>query len=184
MTSRGLNHHGLMGEDRWDELRELHSQGLGRNAISREMGITNSVVSRTAAYLGLKFDRSKMRAATAARIADLEERRSLLAEDLVGDAEKLRSQMWEPQLYWDWGGKDHDYDEKLADQPTPADKRALMGAAGLAIDRSLKLAPAETSSDVEGAKSMLGSLGAALTAFSRGLDEQGEDGAADAEGEA
>lgn len=164
--------HGTVAEARFDEFRELHTQGLGRNAIAREMGIAPACVSRTAEYLGLTFDRTLMQAATAARLADLAERRSLLAEDLISDAEKLREQIWQPHLYWDWGGKDHDYDEKLADQPTPGDKRALMGAAGMAIDRSLKLAPSEESSGLESAKSMLGSLGEALTAFSRAEDER------------
>ncbi|WP_203635194.1 helix-turn-helix domain-containing protein [Streptomyces sp. SID10815] len=168
--------HEIMSERRWDELRRLHAEGMGRNAIAREMGIQPSCISRTAAYLGLTFDRSKMRAATAARLADLEERRSLLAEDLVGDAEKLRAEVWQTRTYWDWGGKDHDYDERDHDT-TPADKRALMSAAATAIDRSLKLAPAEVSSDVEGAKSMLGSLGAALSAFSQGLDAAEQAGA-------
>jgi len=161
-----------MSEDRWEELRQLHAEGLGRNAIARQMGINTSVVSRTAAHLGLDFDRSRIAAATAARVADVAERRSLLAEDLVSDAERLRAQLWQPHLYWDWGGKDHDYDEKLADEPTPADKRALMGAAGMAIDRSLKLLPPETSSGVDQAKSMLGSLGELLTAYSRSEDDQ------------
>lgn len=164
--------HGTIAEDRFDEFRELHAQGLGRNAIAREMGVAPVCVSRTAAHLGLTFDRSKIQAATQARLADLAERRSLLAEDLIGDAEKLRQQIWEPHLYWDWGGKDHDYDEKTADEPTPADKRALMGAAGMAIDRSLKLAPTEETSGLDNAKSMLGSLGEALTAFSRAEDER------------
>lgn len=163
---------GTIAEEHFDEFRELHAQGLGRNAIAREMGVAPVCVSRTAAHLGLSFDRSKIQAATQARLADLAERRSLLAEDLIGDAERLRQQIWEPHLYWDWGGKDHDYDDKLADEPTPADKRALMGAAGMAIDRSLKLAPTEETSGLDNAKSMLGSLGEALTAFSRAEDER------------
>lgn len=163
--------HGTMGEDKFDEFRALHAEGKGRNVIAREMGITPSVVSRTAEHLGLDFDRTKMQAATAARLADLAERRSLLAEDLISDAEKLRTRMWEPRLYWDWGGKDHDYDEKTADEPTAADQRALMGAAGMAIDRSLKLAPPEVSSGVDAAKSMLGGIGEALAALVRAEDE-------------
>lgn len=156
---------GTIAEDRFDEFRELHAQGMGRNAIAREMGIAQVVVSRTAVHLGLTFDRSRIQAATQARLADLAERRSLLAEDLVGDAEKLRAQIWEPHLYWDWGGKDHDYDEKTADEPTPADKRALMGAAGMAIDRSLKLAPNEAAGGADDAKSMLGKLAEGIAAM-------------------
>lgn len=169
---------GLMAEDRWDEFRELHAEGLGRNAIARQMGINTSVVSRTAAHLGLDFDRSRIAAATAARVADVAERRSLLAEDLVSDAERLRAQLWQPHLYWDWGGKDHDYDEKLADEPTPADKRALMGAAGMAIDRSLKLLPAEAGGGADEAKSMLGKLAEGIAAIvnqsDETLDDEGE----------
>ncbi|MFD8771441.1 hypothetical protein [Streptomyces sp. NPDC059916] len=161
-----------MHEDRWDELRELHAQGLGRNAISREMGITNSVVSRTAAHLGLEFDRTRIQAATAARLADLAERRSLLAEDLMTDAERLRAQMWQPTLVYAFGGKDNTFASELLDEAPAAEKRALMGTAGMAIDRSLKLAPAEETSGVENAKSMLGSIGEALTAFSRTEDER------------
>lgn len=169
---------GIMSEDRWDEFRELHAQGMGRNAISRKMGITACVISRTAEHLGLDFDRSKIQAATVARLADLAERRSLLAEDLISDAEKLRSRIWEDHLYWDWGGKDHDYDERTH-EATPADKRALMGAAGMAIDRSLKLAPPEVSGGgEEDAKSMLGNLFNGLAALAN--QDSGQSGDEDA----
>ncbi|MFS4103769.1 hypothetical protein [Streptomyces sp. PD-S100-1] len=168
-----------MSEDKWDDVRRLHAEGKGRNAIARELGIEASCISRTAAHLGLTFDRSKIEAATRARLADLAERRSLLAENLTSDAERLREQIWEPRKYWDWGGKDHDFDTYDADEPTAADKRALMGAAGMAIDRSLKLAPVETSgSGADDAKSMLGKLAQGIAE----LASQDSD-AADVEGE-
>lgn len=172
---------GVMNEDRWDKFRELHARGLGRNAISREMGITASVISRTAEHLGLDFDRSKIQAATQARLADLAERRALLAEDLLSDAEKLRAQMWEETTVFSFGGKENTYNDHVFDEAPAAEKRALMGTAGMAIDRSLKLAPAEASSGLDAAKSMLGSLGEALTAFSRAEDER-EEQQADGEG--
>ena len=55
--------------------------------------------------------------------------------------------MTKPHLYWDWGGKEHDYDERWHDEPTPADKRALMGIVATALDRSLKLSPPEQDTD-------------------------------------
>jgi hypothetical protein len=169
---------GTISADRFDDFRALHAQGLGRNAIAREMGIAPVVASRTAEYLGLTFDRSKIEAATRARLSDLAERRALLAEDLMSDAEKLRAQMWEPTTVYSFGGKDNTYEEHEFDQAPAAEKRALMSTAGMAIDRVLKLVPAEESSNLEGAKSMLGSLGEALSAFSRAADEaeQVEDG--------
>lgn len=161
----------IMSEEKWPELRRLHAEGLGRNAISREMGITNSCVSRTAAYLGLTFDRSKIEAATRARLADLAERRSLLAEALQSDAEKLRQQMWEPTLVYAFGGKENSFNSELLDEAPPAEKRALMGTAGMAIDRSLKLAPVEASGGADDAKSMLGKLAEGIAALVREDDE-------------
>lgn len=168
---------GPMGEDKWDRFRALHAEGLGRNAIAREMGIAQAVVSRTAKHLGLTFDRSQIQAATAARLADLAERRSILAEKLTGDAEKLRAQMWEPTTVFAFGGKDNTFASEVLDEAPAADKRALMSTAGTAIDKSLKLAPAEESSGLDSAKSMLSNLGEALTAYSRAeaaAEEQAE----------
>lgn len=163
---------GTIDPDRFDELRELHTQGLGRNAIAREMKVAPVMVSRTAEHLGLTFDRSRIEAATKARLADLAERRALLAEDLLGDAEKLRAQMWEPTIVYSFGGKDNTYEEHKFDEAPAAEKRALMSTAATAIDRVLKLVPVEESSNLDQAKSMLGGLGAALAAFSRQEDER------------
>lgn len=163
---------GTIDPSRFDELRDLHAQGLGRNAIAREMGVPPVMVSRTAEHLELTFDRSRVEAATKARLADLAERRALLAEDLLGDAEKLRAQMWEPTIVYSFGGKDNTYEEHEFDEAPAADKRALMSTAATAIDRVLKLVPAEESSNLDSAKSMLGSLGEALAAFSKAEDER------------
>ncbi|MFJ9037981.1 hypothetical protein ACIRF8_15480 [Streptomyces sp. NPDC102406] len=129
------------------------------------MGIEKSVISRTAARLGLDFDRSKIAAATQARLADLAERRSLLAEALQDDAEKLRAQMWEPTTVYAFGGKENTFASEILDEAPAAEKRALMGTAGMAIDRSLKLAPAEASGGADDAKSMLGKLAEGIAAI-------------------
>lgn len=166
-----------------DQIRELHALGYGRNRIAREIGKAPVMVSRTAAVLGLTFDRSQIEAATKARQADISERKSLLAEDLLSDAERLRAQMWEPTTVYSFGGKDNTYEEHTFDEAPAADKRALMSTAATAIDRVLKLVPAEESSNLDSAKSMLGSLGEALAAFSRAEDER-EDAEQAGDGEA
>jgi hypothetical protein len=163
---------GTISEDRFDEFRALHAEGYGRNRIAREMGIAPVTASRTAEYLGLTFDRSKIEAATKARLADLAERRALLAEDLLEDAEKLRAQMWKPTIVYSFGGKDNTYEEHEFAEAPAAEKRALMSTAATAIDRVLKLVPAEESSNLDSAKSMLGSLGEALARYSREEDER------------
>lgn len=163
---------GTISEDRFDEFRSLHEQGYGRNRIAREMGIAPVTASRTAEYLGLTFDRSKIEAATKARLADLAERRALLAEDLLSDAEKLRAQMWEPTVVYNFGGATNSYEEHTFPEAPAAEKRALMSTAATAIDRVIKLVPVEETSNLDGAKSMLGSLGEALARYSREEDER------------
>ena len=172
---------GTISEDRFDEFRALHAKGLGRNAIAREMGIAPVVISRTAEYLGLTFDRSQIQAATEARLADLAERRSLLAEVLLDDAEKLRAQMWKPAVVYAFGGKDNVYTEEPVSEPPPADKRALMATAATAIDRSLKLVPPLEEAGVDNAASMLDNLAAGIAALAAHNRQQGEDAAIEEE---
>lgn len=171
----------ILPEEFHDQIRELHELGYGRNRIAREIEKPPVSVSRTAEFLGLTFDRSKIEAATKARLADIAERKSLLAEDLLDDAEKLRRQLWEPTTVYSFGGKDNTYEEHEFDEAPAAEKRALMSTAATAIDRVLKLIPEQEASNLDSAKSMLGSLGDALAAFSRAADEQEAEQAGDGE---
>ncbi|MER5728913.1 helix-turn-helix domain-containing protein [Streptomyces sp. NPDC002138] len=94
--------------------------------------------------MGLAFDRTATEAATAARVADLAEKRSILADAFIDDALRLSSQMWEPTVVYNFGGKDHVYEEKQVAEPPPADKRALMTAAMATAAQSLRMVPPET----------------------------------------
>ncbi|MFD6656909.1 hypothetical protein ACFWEB_17415 [Streptomyces parvus] len=170
--------HGVMAKDRWEELRELHAEGKGRNVIAREMGIATGVVSRTAEHLGLAFDRTAIQAATAARLADLAERRSVLAEKFQDVAEDSLERIYKPTTVYAFGGSTNTYAEHTFSEAPATERRALVTAAGTATDRSLKLAPAEAASNLDGAKSMLGNLGNLLSAYSQQMDQQ------DAEAEA
>ncbi|MGW5352216.1 helix-turn-helix domain-containing protein [Streptomyces sp. NPDC004031] len=127
------------------QIRALHAEGLPRNEIARRLGIGTRTVSVYAVRLGLTFDNASMtEIATQNRKAQLAARRMDLAEALQGDAERLTEQMWEPAKVYSFGGKDNTYEERSVDEPPADAKRALMGAAGMAIDRSLKLVPPET----------------------------------------
>lgn len=164
---------GTISPDRFGEFRELHEQGLGRNAIAREMGIAPVTASRTAEHLGLTFDRSKVRAAQMARLADLEERRSLLAVRFIDIAEDSLERIYKPTTVYSFGGKDNEYNEHHFEEAPSDIRQKLMTTAAIASDKSLKLAPPEAATGLDTAKSMLSSLGEALTAFSRAEDEQG-----------
>lgn len=150
----------LTDDDR-EAVRRLHAQGMSRNDIAREIGRSSSTVTKIATALGLSFDRAATAAATQARTADLAARRAALAEKLHDKAERLLAEIHAPHLYFDWGGKDHTFGKFQAPQPTAADKRALMGAVGLAVDRSLKLVPPRDDAAAE-SRSVLGDLMAGL----------------------
>jgi hypothetical protein len=131
-------------DDERQTVADLHAQGLGRNEIARAISRGTRTVSVIAAALGLTFDRAEMtEAATRVRQADLAEKRAILADALTDDALRLTEQMWQPSKIYNFGGKDNTYEDKAVDEPPADAKRALMGAAGMAIDRSLKLVPVE-----------------------------------------
>jgi hypothetical protein len=173
----------LAAELRAAILADITAGTLSARAIAKRHGVAASTVSKLAADNAVPeaFERAQTRKATHAREADnaarratLAARRLALAEDFTGDAERLRAQLWQPHLYFDWGGKEHDYDERVQPEPTAADKRALMGAAAVAVDKSLKLAPADGGDDPAAVRSMLGALGAALAgAFGTEEDDSG-----------
>jgi hypothetical protein len=127
------------------QIRALHAEQVPRNEIARRLGIGTRTVSVIAVKLGLTFDLAAMtETATQNRKAQLAARRMDLAEALQEDAERLTEQMWEPSVVFNFGGKDNTYEKRSVDEPPADAKRSLMGAAGMAIDRSLKLVPAET----------------------------------------
>lgn len=165
-----------------EQIRALHARGMGRNEIARAIGRGTRTVSVQAVKLGLVFDNAEMtEVATRNRKAQLAVRRMELAEALQEDAERLTEQMWEPAKIYSFGGKDNTYEDRDVDEPPADAKKALMGAAGMAIDRSLKLVPSEETAAEDEAKSMLGQLMVGLKAA---YDEAKQEQAAEeAEGE-
>ncbi|MGW5409012.1 helix-turn-helix domain-containing protein [Streptomyces spiralis] len=140
---------GPVTDEERERVRELHAEGKGRNEIAELLGRSGRTISKIADRLGLSFARAaEVRAATEVRQADLADRRAALAQRLHDIAERELDKLTQPHTYFDWGGKDHDFDTYDAPEPTPSDKRALMALAATAIDRSLKLAPPEQ--DTEG----------------------------------
>jgi hypothetical protein len=170
-------------DDDYEAVRALHAQGCGRNEIARRLDRSGEVISRLAAEMGLSFARAANTAvATETRRQDLAARRILLAEQLTADAERLREQLWQPTVVYAFGGKDNTYEEHLMEEAPAADKRALMGALGMAVDRSLKLEPIRDDSGAEAAKSMVGQLMAGLVEVYR--EQQSEEGSGEGAGDA
>lgn len=137
------------------------------------MNRSGRTISIIAAELGLSFDRTATEEATRARKADLDERRVILAEALQGDAEQLTARMWEPAKVFNIGGKDNTYTDQDVDEPPADAKKNLMAAAGMAIDRSLRLVPAAGDSGVGAARSMLGALADGIRRIADADEEAG-----------
>ena len=144
------------------ELRALHGQGLTQAACARRLGISNRRVSEHSKVIGLSWDRSKTKAATEARVADNRSRRAALETRFLVKADDLLEQIDQPHIVFNIGGKDNIYTEHLLLKPPTIDIKNLMSSAGIAVDRSLKIAVHDSDSSHDDAKSMLTGLAAAM----------------------
>jgi hypothetical protein len=169
-------------EETYDAVRVLHAEGHGRNEIARRLSRSPRTVSVIAAELNLAFDRTMTEEATRARMADLNALRAQLAVDLTHDAMRLSGAMWEPAVVYSFGGKDNEYAEQAVDEPPADAKKNLMAAAGMAIDRSLRLVPPADDQGADRARSMVGQLIIGLTQVYREqqAQEAGGEGGGDA----
>lgn len=172
----------VTAEDRAEIIR-LHGLGLGRNAIARQVGRAQRTVSVICAEEGLVFDVSMTETATKHRVAQLAALRAETAMDLHLDALKLTQQMWEPAIIFNFGGKENSYNWKEVAEPPTGDKRNLMAAAGIALEKSLRLVPPADEGGTDDARSMLGQLMVGLKAAydqAASPEAAAEEGAGDA----
>lgn len=148
-----------------DRLRQLHTAGLGRNAIMRATGWSGRFVSDHAKAIGLTFDRAKLTAvATEAKKADAKQLRAELALNLLQDAERLRQQLFARTITFSIGGKENIYTEHAIPEPTFGDKRALMSAIGTAVDKAVLIDKYDAGTGLPEALSLLERIAAGLTA--------------------
>ncbi|GGJ81998.1 hypothetical protein GCM10011583_11880 [Streptomyces camponoticapitis] len=155
------------------EIRRLHGEGKSRNAIAKYLRRSGRTISKIVAEMGLSFDRATMTAvATEARSMDLAARRLRLAEDLQVDAERMRRQLWEPAVVFNFGGKDNTFEKRTLPEAPAEMKKTIMGAVGIAIDRSLKLAPPKDETGTEEGIALITNLMSGLTAIHRARQEQ------------
>ncbi|MYR93088.1 helix-turn-helix domain-containing protein [Streptomyces sp. SID4937] len=154
----------------------MHAEGLGRNAIAKQLSRSGRTITEIAGELGISFAAraGQVAAATEVRQADLADRRAAFATKLQDIAEREAAKINQPLLYWDWGGKEHDFDTHLAPEPTPADKRALMGTVATALDRSLKLVPPKDESGVEEGLALITQLMSGLAAVYKAQQQDQE----------
>lgn len=158
----GANPKGPLTDAELARIRELHADGATRNAIATDLGRSGSTISKACAKLGLSFDREKVAAATAAKVADAKALRAALALGLLNDAQRLRGQMFAKSKVYNIGGKDNVYTERQVDEPPFRDKRDIMHAVATAVTTSLRIDDHDTDGGAEGARSMIDALAAGL----------------------
>ncbi|VXB82423.1 helix-turn-helix domain-containing protein [Aeromicrobium sp. 9AM] len=141
---------------------KLHGEGKSRNDIARETGRAAATVTKTVHAAGLTFDRSKTEAATAAKKADAAALRAQLELDYLEDAQRLRRQLWEPCIAFNFGGKDNTYNSTELDEPIFADKLKIMQASTSAANASLRIEAARNDGGTAAARSLITDLAAAF----------------------
>jgi DNA invertase Pin-like site-specific DNA recombinase len=124
--------------DKIRRVKELHAQGLSRNAIHRELGIPQESVSNIARDAGLSFDRARTRAATQAKVDDARKARVEIIHRLYGQAIAGldRLDLPEHHLKEASAGKVVAY---TADYLPAQDVKALITAIGTAAEKAVRL---------------------------------------------
>lgn len=120
-------------------------QGVTRNEISRRTGRGVATITRIAQAEGLSFSGAEMmRPALERQGLDLRARRLALADGLLDDARRLREQLFKPSMiYWPDYKTGGVIKQKIK-EPTAADKRNLMTAIGIAVDKVAELERLDT----------------------------------------
>ncbi|WP_408895928.1 helix-turn-helix domain-containing protein [Nocardioides sp. R1-1] len=145
-------------EEELDEIRALHAEGKSCRQIAHEIGRSFSSVSRHCRDMGLKFDTSRVAEATEVRVTANRARRAELETRLLDEAANLLDQLHEPHLIFNWS-KENDYAEQELDEPDVAAKATLVRAAGVAIDKAIKLSETDkATAEASAGKSMVGAL--------------------------
>jgi hypothetical protein len=159
------------------QLCELADTGCSVRSIAAELGCAPSTVTRAAKGLGVVFDRSTTAAATAARVADGQRRRTELAQRLLDLADCELDRLSRPyRVHAFVGGPAAGYLEHVLPQPDAPSRLAIARTAVTLLDRHMRLAAMGGSEELDGVKSMLGTLSQGLRRYQ--VDADARDGEA------
>lgn len=132
---------------------ELFAEGMGRNAIAREVGISGGSVTTIARDVDHVFERRDTELAVRARQIDLAAARAELAQMLIVRAREALEDMDAPVESGHWSSStEHtsaSYDSVVLDEPTIADRQRLITIAGIGIQRAADLTRASDGGGVE-----------------------------------
>lgn len=131
---------GAFAPDERAQVIKWIARGMSRNEIARRTGRGVATITRIAQAEGLTFNRTEMMGpALEAQGITLRARRMALAEALLNDAHRLRKQLWEPSMIVQLNYKTGVFVKQKIKEPTAGDKRNLMTALGIAVDKIAEL---------------------------------------------
>ena len=110
------------------QLRTLCDTGLSAPAIARELSVSKPTVSHWAKLDGVSFNRSKTAEAVAAKLIDLAAGRQRLTEAML-------TNLGEPCMGYNIGGKDSTYSEHKLDSAPVEVRRNAITMAGITFDK-------------------------------------------------
>lgn len=147
------------------QLRRLHSDGVSRNEIARQMGWSVGTITNHAQRLGLDFDRSSTRAAIEARQVDLTAQRQLAQQRLM---DHFNRQLDRAQGRYRLTGFDHlgTFVSQYVSEPPARETKDLTAAAVQALTAAEKLTGDTGREEAQG---LLRGLGDAMTAAADAL---------------
>jgi hypothetical protein len=151
---------------------DAYDQGKSRNTIAAELGFSGYTVSKVVKERGKAFPGAEQtKAKTEAWVKEAAARRQALADKMLSNAERLADSMFSSRVYFDWGGKDHEYDEKEQPEPTDADKLKVAQAVSTSVKAHIDLVKADDKVEVDAAQSMLTGFGKMLGILPKDDDE-------------
>ncbi|WP_440708811.1 helix-turn-helix domain-containing protein [Herbiconiux sp. YIM B11900] len=126
-------------EENRARLVALHGEGKSCREIATALGFSPATISKHAKALQLDFDRSQTDLATRARVIDLAEQRTLLAQKMLVVGHELLDTVDKPFIVFNFGGKSNTYREHLLPRPTPDAQRSMVTTAAIAFDKATRI---------------------------------------------
>lgn len=152
-----------LSDDERLKIREGYARGWTAAEIAKDVGRPKPTVLRHAAQMGLPFDRSQTVAATAARRADAQAKRSIIAVRCLAEAETMLNELHLPYEDHNFGGEGNDLNIGRV-MPTPQDKAHRSRAVATLLESHRRLTEMSSGEPDEGARSLLGGLARAFAA--------------------
>ena len=112
------------------------AKGVSRNELVRRTGRANATLTRLAQANGWEYNRTRaLSSALASRVMDFRTERQDLKEKLLNDARRLREQLWRPTELVMLNNRTGEFARTILTEPNFADKRNIMTAIGIAVDK-------------------------------------------------